>query len=321
VNSFEEKARESVPEELCSTDAHFMQVNIGRKCNLTCTHCHLDCSPDREEMMSKHVMEAIIRSAPILACEMIDITGGAPELHPDIRWFITKLKRLGKGIQVRTNLVALLEGPDIGLMEFFKEHHVSLVASMPCYLKENVDAQRGDGVYEKAIEALHKLNEIGYGIKGELPLNLVYNPGGAFLPGPQKELEDSYRKELGERFEVKFSSLLVITNVPIGRFRESLEADNNLEEYMTTLKGAFNPATLDRIMCRHQVCVDWDGRLYDCDFNLAIGLQSDFADRSIEELSPKEVANLLNRTIATASHCFACTAGVGSSCGGSLVSQ
>ncbi len=318
MNDFEARAREAIADDLRSIHAHILQVNIGRKCNLTCNHCHVEAAPTREEMMPREVMEAVIRTAPVLACEMVDITGGAPELHPDIRWFIEKLKRLGKAVQLRTNLVALTEGPDPDLMFFLKDHHVDLVASLPCYLKKNVDAQRGTGVYEKAIDALRKLNEIGYGMGGELALNLVYNPSGPFLPGEQAGLEAAFRKELGERYGIKFTHLLVIANAPIGRFRETLEADGQLDEYMSTLEEAFNPATLDGIMCRHQICVDWDGKLYDCDFNLAIGLPCTPGETSIQDMTPKEVAKLVNRTIATGPHCFACTAGAGSSCGGSL---
>ena len=319
MTTFEDKARETMPEQLQPSDTHILQINVGRKCNLECNHCHLACSIDREEMMSKDVMHAIIRSAPVLACEIIDITGGAPELHPDIRWFIEKLKKLGKAIQLRTNLVALTEGPDKDLMSFLKEHHVGLIASMPCYLEENVDAQRGEGVYKRTIEALLELNAIGYGVQGEHSLSLVYNPGDASLPCPQAELEATHRKELDERFGVSFTNLLTITNVPIGRFRDALEAAGKLDDYMATLKDAFNPATLTGIMCRHQICVDWDGALYDCDFNLAIGLECTSTKDALQDMEPAEVAHLLNRTIATGSHCYACTAGSGSSCGGSLV--
>jgi radical SAM/Cys-rich protein len=316
MSSFAERTKESTPEELQATDTEILQVNVGRKCNLECTHCHLACSPDRDEMMSRGVMEAILRALPELECSMIDITGGAPELHPDLSWFITELKQTGKSIQVRTNLVALGERDD--LMSFFQNNGVQLVASMPCYMQENVDAQRGDGVYEKAVAVLLKLNTLGYGIQEALPLNLVYNPGGAFLPGAQKELEDAYRKELQERFGIQFSHLLVVTNVPVGRFREALATDGALDDYMKLLEGSFNPSTLDKLMCRHQICVDWNGALYDCDFNLALGMASKTEGTSIESATKDALAAFVNRTIATGSHCFACTAGAGSSCGGSL---
>jgi radical SAM/Cys-rich protein len=316
MSSFAERTKESTPEELQATDTEILQVNVGRKCNLECTHCHLTCSPDRDEMMSRGVMEAILRALPELECSMIDITGGAPELHPDLSWFITELKRASKSIQVRTNLVALGERDD--LMSFFQNNGIQLVASMPCYMQENVDAQRGDGVYEKAVAVLLKLNTLGYGIQDALPLNLVYNPGGAFLPGAQKELEDAYRKELQERFGIQFSHLLVVTNVPVGRFREALATDGALDDYMKLLEGSFNPSTLDKLMCRHQICVDWNGALYDCDFNLALGMASKTEGTSIETATKDALAAFVNRTIATGSHCFACTAGAGSSCGGSL---
>ena len=316
MSSFAEKTKESTPEELQATDTEILQVNVGRKCNLECTHCHLACSPDRDEMMSRGVMEAILRALPELECSMIDITGGAPELHPDLSWFITELKQAGKSIQVRTNLVAL--GERDALISFFKNNGVQLVASMPCYMQENVDAQRGDGVYDKAVAVLRKLNTLGYGVQDALPLNLVYNPGGAFLPGAQNELEDAYRKELDARFGIQFSHLLVVTNVPVGRFREALATDGALDDYMKLLEGSFNPSTLDRLMCRHQICVDWNGALYDCDFNLALGMASKTEGTSIESATKDALSAFVNRTIATGSHCFACTAGSGSSCGGSL---
>ena len=316
MNHFAEKTKESTQEELQAADTNILQVNIGRKCNLECTHCHLACAPNREEMMSRGVMEAILRALPELDCELVDITGGAPELHPDLPWFVTQVKQAGQSVQVRTNLLAL--GDDSDLMSFLKDNAVLLVASMPCYLQENVDAQRGEGVYEKAVAVLRTLNSIGYGVQSDLPLNLVYNPGGAVLPDAQKELEEAYRTELNARFGITFTNLLVVTNVPVGRFREALASEGALDDYMKLLENSFNPSTLDKLMCRHQICVDWNGALYDCDFNLALGMASDACCSSIDGATKDDLAGLADRTLVTASHCFACTAGAGSSCGGSL---
>jgi len=293
-----------------------LQINVGRRCSISCRHCHLECSPDRTEIMDWSTMERILKILKDVSCNLVDITGGSPELHPDLRKFIKGVRDLGIDVQVRTNLTCLLEPEADGMMEFFRENALRLVGSMPCYLEENVDAQRGTGVYERNIEVIGKLNSIGYGAEGGLQLNLAYNPGGPFLAAEQSELEAAYRKELDKRFGLKFTNLLTITNMPIGRFRHELEKTGKFGEYMNILIEAFNPEVVRNLMCRHQVCVDWNGNLYDCDFNVAMGLTINHgAPNRIEEF---DIEVLKPRRIVTGEHCFGCTAGAGSSCKGAL---
>jgi radical SAM/Cys-rich protein len=296
-----------------------LQVNTGLLCNQQCFHCHVESSPHRKELMSWEVMESVVRAARRTACRLVDITGGAPELHPCFRRFVEALRAGGHEVQVRTNLTVLVSGKAKDLPGFFRDHRVRLVASLPCYLESNVDRQRGDGVFDSSIRALRILNEVGYGADPELRLDLVYNPVGPTLPPPQDELEREYRRELDRRYGVAFTRLLTITNMPIGRFLEDLEAEGRGGEYGKRLADAFNPETLEGLMCRHQVSVRWDGVLFDCDFNLALGLQAETDGRPhIDDLDPEAFRR---RRIATADHCFGCTAGAGSSCGGALVSR
>jgi len=262
-------------------------------------------------------MEAILDVAVRLEIGTIDITGGAPEMHPEFKRFIRAIRSKGIGVIVRTNLTILLEPGYEDFIEFFEQFQVHLVASLPCYSAENVDAQRGEGVYDESIEVVQRLNKAGYGIEPDLPLNLVYNPGGASLPPDQEALESDYKTELLSRFGIEFTHLHTITNVPIGRFKTDLRRDRQLESYMETLRDSFNASTVAPLMCRHQISVAWDGTLYDCDFNLALRMPTPDTERpNINSVRPEE---LLNRKIATGEHCFACTAGAGSSCGGSLV--
>jgi radical SAM/Cys-rich protein len=262
-------------------------------------------------------MECVIEAAGKARCQLVDLTGGAPELNPHFRRFVAALRQEGHTVQVRTNLTVLLESPLRDLPEFLRDHRVWLVASMPCYLEENVRAQRGPGTYENSIAAIRILNGLGYGSDPGLPLNLVYNPGGPFLPPPQSALEEDYRRELGQRFGITFTRLLTITNMPLGRFRRELDRQNREWEYSRLLRKAFNPETLPGLMCRHQVSIGWDGMLYDCDFNLALGLPVNHgAPDHIKNFRPED---LTARRIVTGEHCFGCTAGAGSSCGGALV--
>jgi len=316
MNDFDRKIRRNLPEGLVSGDVSILQINLGRHCNLSCRHCHLECSPQRREQMTQTVMEGILAAIGGRTFERIDITGGSPELHPHFQPFLEELCAKGHPVQVRTNLTNLAEPPLSDLIPFFRGLRVSLVGSLPCYEKENVDLQRGPGVHEKSIAALRLLNCAGYGIKDGLPLNLVYNPGGAFLPPPQTELEGVYREELGKRFGVGFSRLLVLTNMPIGRFGRQLKKEGEADAYLQLLKDAFNPATLAGLMCLHQISVDWDGRLYDCDFNLALRMPVNHG--SPNTLAAMTFDRLARRSIVTGKHCFGCTAGAGSSCSGSL---
>jgi len=319
MNEFETRIQKDCGLDLYASEIQKIQVNLGLKCNQSCRHCHLACSPQREEMMDWDTMTAVIETARIVQPEMVDITGGSPEIHPFFKKFVKALRNDGNTVQVRTNLTALLEPGLEDIPEFLKENKVHLVASMPCYLEENVRTQRGKGVYEKSAEVLQKLNSLGYGKDHKLPLYLVYNPVGPFLPPNQDQLEEDYKRELFNRFGVHFTHLYTITNMPIGRFWEVLKQQKKDGEYMELLLNGFNCQTVEGLMCRYQICVAWDGTLYDCDFNIALGipvgkeLPKNIKDFALELLS--------NRRIVTGRHCFGCTAGFGSSCGGALASD
>jgi radical SAM/Cys-rich protein len=317
MNDFERVAGCGKDSGLYSAAIDTIQVNLGLKCNQQCAHCHLKCSPKRTEMMSWPVMEKVIDAAALTGCSLVDITGGAPEMNPHFRDLILRLRKMEILSQVRTNLTVMFEPGNEVLPEFFRDNEVQLVASMPCYLEENVEAQRGAGVHQKSIEAMQKLNSAGYGKDPNLPLRLVYNPGGAFLPSDQTALEADYRKQLEERFGIVFNSLITITNVPIGRFLSRLTIENKFDEYMGLLKDSFNAGTLEKLMCRRQISVGWDGTLYDCDFNLALGCAVDHG--APDHIDDFDFSALEQRRIVTGDHCFCCTAGHGSSCGGALV--
>lgn len=317
MNSFGQSVRSVLGDDLKSESVQTIQVNLGLLCNLSCRHCHVEANSKRTEIMTWETMQSVLRLAATLPGVRVDLTGGAPELNPNFRPFVDALCELGCTVQVRTNLTVFFEAGQADTPEFLASRGVHLVASLPCYLDDNVDAQRGGGVYKRSIAALRRLNALGYGQRQDLPLNLVYNPGGAFLPPDQQSLEDAYRKELGERFGVSFTRLLTITNMPMGRFLNDLQEDGQAESYKSLLEDNFNQETLHGLMCRHQICVAWDGSLADCDFNSALGLVlSGSLARHIDKLEP---AQLQNRTIVTGDHCFGCTAGCGSSCGGALV--
>ncbi len=301
--------------ELRGRKVEVMQVNIGLKCNQACKHCHVDASPTRTECMEPKVMQDVIDAAVRTRCRLVEITGGSPELHTKFRWFITELHKQGIPIRLRTNLTVLLEKGLEDLPEMLRDIGVQLIASLPCYLEEKVNAQRGSGVYKKSIAVIKKLNSLGYGIEPDLPLDLVYNPSGPFLPPDQGELEEDYRRELQKRFGISFTHLLTITNMPIGRFFYQLRDDGESEKYMTLLRDSFNPATVDKVMCRKQITINWDGAVYDCDFNLALDMPV-VGQNHVENL---DHAAVVGRAIKTGNHCFGCTAGAGSSCGGALV--
>jgi radical SAM/Cys-rich protein len=318
MNEFDGAIAALLPGGLRSESIDTLQVNLGRTCNLTCTHCHLECSPLRQERMPEAVIADLLSLTGRMPFRLIDITGGAPELHPQFSHLLEALCAQGQSDQVRTNLTTLPEPSLREMVPRFRAGGVALVGSLPCYLEENVAAQRGAGVYQRAIAAIRLLNENGYGIDEELALTLVYNPGDAFLPPSQPALEQIYREELRTRFGLSFTRLIVLTNMPLGRFRRRLEAEGELKSYLKILRGAFNPLTLPHLMCRHQISVDWDGNLYDCDFNLAIGRTVNHgAPKRIETFDP---ALLDKRRIVTGLHCFGCTAGAGSSCSGTLAS-
>lgn len=293
-----------------------VQVNIGLTCNLECAHCHVASSPRRREQMSWETLEQVLRLARGLAPVTVDITGGAPELNPNFRRFVGTLRAESFAVMVRTNLTILLEPEYTDLPEFFRDRQVHLIASLPCYLEKNVDSQRGPGVYKQSIEALQRLNALGYGKDGGLPLDLVYNPVGPSLPPDQRRLEADYREQLGSLHGIVFNRLLTLTNMPIGQFLGDLRRNGRLEEYLRTLEETFNPATVEKLMCREQVSIGWDGTLYDCDFNLALRLPLNHGlPNHVSRIDP---ASLVRRLIRTGEHCFGCTAGSGSSCGGAL---
>lgn len=295
-----------------------LQVNVGKMCNQSCKHCHVDAGPDRKEMMSREVMEAVVRVARSMTAATVDITGGAPEMHPDFRWFVEALTEAGAAVMVRCNLTIIVANPVYHtLPDFYAEHRVHVVSSLPFYDARNTDRQRGEGVYDRSIRALTMLNAVGYGVDGSgLILDLVYNPVGALLPGPQAQLERDFKRELHRRHGITFNALHCITNMPISRFLEFLLESGNYDAYMEKLVQAFNPDAAQAVMCRSTLSVGWDGALYDCDFNQQLELPVRGPVRDIREY---DAAVLDRRTIVVDQHCYGCTAGAGSSCGGQLV--
>ena len=319
MNDFDRKLEETSESPLKARDITMVQVNVGLRCNNTCTHCHLEAGPARTEMMDWDTMEAAISIANQTKPEFVDITGGSPELNPLLRRLVKTLRAEGHEVQVRTNLTVISEPRMEEIVEFYRNSGVKLVASLPCYTKVNVDTQRGEGVYNKSVKALKRLNAAGYGSNPDLKLDLVYNPGGAFLPGEQGSLESDYRENLRRDHGVVFSNLRTITNMPIGRFGRTLLKNGEYEEYNKLLKESFNPQTLEGLMCRHQIEVAWDGLLYDCDFNLA--LHAPVGDGVSPRARDFDVDRYSHRKIVTGNYCFGCTAGHGSSCRGALVSK
>lgn len=314
--SFEQRIQQELSGPLQASDVKVLQVNLGLYCNQVCRHCHVEAGPKRkQEVMSAETLEALYDWARELKPERVDLTGGAPELHPRIREVLGSFLAMDFKVQLRTNLTALLEPEAEGMIPFLAGNGISLVASLPCYLESNVDGQRGSGVYQKSIEALKELNRVGYASKEGLSLDLVYNPAGPSLPPSQAGLEADYKKELWDRHQIRFDHLIAIANMPIGHFQEKLEKEERLEEYQSLLQENFNPATLEGLMCRHQIHVDWQGNLSDCDFNYALDLASRLDAPNIFEQDPRA---LEGRRVAIGEHCYGCTAGAGSSCGGEL---
>jgi len=315
-NDFDRRVADAEGRPLRGLTIDTVQVNIGLRCNLACHHCHVESGPSRSEEMTWETMAEVLDAARRAGAATLDVTGGAPEMHPSFRRFVAEARESSLGVIVRTNLTILLEDGYTDLPKFFREHQVHLVASLPCYLEENVDRQRGRGVYRDSIEAIRRLNAAGYGRQPDLPLDLVYNPGGPTLPPRQEQLEADYHRELAARFGIRFTRLLTIANMPIGRFLHDLARQGRDRAYMDLLRDGFNPGTLAGLMCRHQLHVGWDGTLYDCDFNFALGLPvNDASCRHVRDFDP---ARFRSRTIATGPHCFGCTAGSGSSCGGAI---
>jgi radical SAM/Cys-rich protein len=315
---FAQALAESGLAPLTATGITVFQINVGKLCNQTCGHCHVDAGPDRREIMTRETAELCLDALRNSDIPTVDITGGAPELNPNFRWLVEQSRELGRHVIDRCNLSVLLLPSHADLAEFLAAHQVEIVASLPYYLEQQTDAQRGAGVFSKSVEALRKLNALGYGREGSgLRLDLVYNPVGAFLPPAQRSIEADFRRELSRRHAIVFNSLYTITNMPISRFLDFLLRSGNYERYMDKLISAYNPVAAAGVMCRYTISVGWDGILYDCDFNQMLDLPVGFgAPAHIRDFN---AALLGGRRITVGQHCYGCTAGSGSSCGGVTV--
>jgi radical SAM/Cys-rich protein len=315
--SFEQVLRNFGVASLAANGIQVLQVNLGKLCNQTCRHCHVDAGPDRREVMGRETVDECLNVLRSTNIPTLDLTGGAPELNPNFRYFVENAAQMGRRVIDRSNLTILIAPGHMDLPDFLSAHRVEVVASLPCYLEYNCDRQRGEGVFERSITALQRLNALGYGMAGSnLVLTLVYNPLGASLSPPQPQLEADYRRELASRYGVSFTRLYAITNMPISRFLDDLLMSGQYETYMRTLVDAFNPGTVDGVMCRTTLSVDWRGMLYDCDFNQMLDLQLHAGlPRHIRDFDLKRLSI---RQIVTRRHCFGCTAGAGSSCQGSI---
>jgi radical SAM/Cys-rich protein len=316
--SFDVALQRAAIAPLCASGVQVLQVNLGKLCNQTCRHCHVDAGPDRREVMSREIAEACLRVLDTSGIPTLDLTGGAPELNPNFRWLVSEARRLGRHVIDRSNLTILLAPGFDDLPEFLAGERVEIVASLPCYLEENCDRQRGAGVFDRSIKALRRLNQVGYGMADTgLKLTLVYNPIGPTLPPAQQSLEAAYRQELRGRYGIEFTQLYTITNMPISRFLEDLLRTDQYDAYMWKLVEAFNPATTDQLMCRTTLSIDWQGFLYDCDFNQMLELR--LGNGSPQHIRDFGLESLRNRAIVTGQHCFGCTAGHGSSCQGAVL--
>lgn len=315
---FDDTLAESGSHPLTAKGIEIFQINMGKLCNQTCKHCHVDAGPDRKEIMTRETMELCLEALARTDIPTVDITGGAPELIPHFRWLVTEIKKLGRHVMDRCNLSVLLLPSQRGLAEFLAQNRVEVIASLPYFIASRTDAQRGKGVFDKSIEALRLLNSLGYGThEADLTLNLVYNPTGAFLPPPQASVEADFKRELLDRHGVVFNSLYAMTNLPISRFLEFLLETNNYDRYMNRLIQAYNPLAVAGVMCHNTISVGWEGTLYDCDFNQMLDLPvSGGAPAHIRDFV---AAALDRRRIVTGQHCYGCTAGTGSSCGGTTV--
>jgi radical SAM/Cys-rich protein len=297
-----------------------LQVNLGRYCNLACIHCHVESGPTRTEMMSRETVEAVLHFLAGTEIPTLDITGGAPELHRDFDYLVESARKINRHVMDRCNLTVIFEPGKDYLPEFFKCHQVELVCSLPCYSAENVDKQRGKGTFDASIRALQVFNEAGYGEpESGLILNLVYNPVGPHLPPPQEKLEQDYKRILREQFGIVFNHLFCLSNMPITRYATHLKLRGEYQRYVELLETNFNAATLDQVMCRNLISVGWDGMIYDCDFNQMLDLPMTDDDGKALNILSLSIDQVLNRSIRIGNHCYACTAGAGSSCGGALV--
>ncbi len=318
--NFIEKVAEAGHQPLKTVPVEIFQINIGKLCNQTCAHCHVDAGPDKKtENMSRETLEKclqIISSIPSITT--VDITGGAPEMNPHFRWFVESCYKLGKQVIDRCNLTIIVANKKYNdLPAFLAKNKVQVVSSLPYFSKSRTDSQRGDGVFEDSIKALKMLNEVGYGMKDTgLQLDLVYNPSGAFLPSSQEQLQSEFKRQLKRKYDIEFNNLFAITNLPISRFLDYLIQTNNYEEYMKLLVDAYNPGTIMGLMCRNTISVSWDGYIYDCDFNQMLDLK--VAAKDSQHLDTFDIEKLKDRNIVLNQHCYGCTAGAGSSCGGEI---
>ncbi|MBX0289997.1 arsenosugar biosynthesis radical SAM protein ArsS [Hymenobacter sp. HSC-4F20] len=314
--AFAHKLRESGLLPLRPTGLGVMQINVGKMCNQTCKHCHVDAGPDRTEIMTRETMQLCLDALALTDIPVVDLTGGAPEMNPDFRWLVEQISALGRETIVRCNLTIIVANPKYHeLPEFFARHRVRVVSSLPHFSAGRTDAQRGDGVFGRSIRALKMLNAVGYGVEGSgLTLDLVYNPSGAFMPGSQVGLEREFKQRLGREHGIEFNNLLTITNLPVSRFLEYLLESGNYESYMQKLIAAYNPAAAANVMCRSTLSIGWDGQLYDCDFNQQLDLL--VAPGAPQHIRDFNATRLLERAIVVNQHCYGCTAGAGSSCGG-----
>jgi radical SAM/Cys-rich protein len=315
---FQQKLEQSNLYPLKPTQIEIFQVNIGKMCNQTCRHCHVDAGPDRREIMTRETMLQcikVLQNNPRL--QTVDLTGGAPEMNPNFRWFVEEIKQLNRHVIVRCNLTIILANKKYyDLPQFYKQHNIEVVSSLPFYTQDRTDRQRGNGVFEDSIKALNMLNEVGYGREETgLVLNLVYNPAGAFLPSSQALLEREYKEALMNKYGICFNHLFAITNLPISRYLDYLIQTDNYETYMEKLVNAYNPVAAANVMCRNTISVSWDGYLYDCDFNQMLELKVSCNSRHISQFNMNE---LNDRSIIIGQHCYGCTAGAGSSCGGAV---
>ena len=316
--SFKEKLNTVQAEALKPKSLEILQMNLGYMCNQVCAHCHVDAGPDRKEMMSRATLEHCLQILKTTPVTTLDLTGGAPEMHSDFRWFVSEAAKIGvKDFIVRSNLTILRANKKYyDLPHFFKDHHIHVVSSLPFYKKDKTDRQRGEGVFSQSIQALVELNKVGYGkTDSSLQLDLVYNPSGAFLPADQLALENDFKKALKKEYDIDFNQLFTITNLPISRFLEYLIASENYEDYMQRLVEAFNPAAVANVMCTNTLSVGWDGFLYDCDFNQMLDLK---VASPVQHIKNFDLDQLQTREICVSQHCYGCTAGAGSSCQGSV---
>ena len=304
--------------EISRGQLEIIQLNLGYLCNLSCLHCHVNAGPTRTELMDKETIDQVLDLARQSVVTTIDLTGGAPEMNPHFRYLVMEARKLNITVIDRCNLVILNESGYEDLASFLAENKVEVVASLPCYLEENVDKQRGNGVFQKSLAALKQLNSLGYGQDGsDLKLDLVFNPQGPTLPPAQQVLEESYKSHLQQQFDIKFNHLYTITNMPIKRFGSTLISKGTFDDYMQLLVDSYNPDTVEQVMCINTISVDWQGQVYDCDFNQMLDLP--LADRPpTTHISELIFHDLTNKHIATRQHCYGCTAGQGSSCGGAL---